>query len=660
MTPGANESAADTYDHLRFWVSPSNGPAYPVDLSEFARGGRKENVHWLVQRVWTGDYDGRPRLAEQIAMYHRVALPEAGSGSSARVAMRTFFRFLDAKAPLVTAVEDLTDAHGSQLKLWLDTEHKKTDAYHNIKVVISRIRQIEGLPQLWWPAGPRRDVSIQDDIDLLGMRRLYNALKSEAREIKAMFAEGKRLADIGRDPRGKSGVRGYWEHRANHAWLVRELSAHYIPTKREFRKNGGQGLHKANYPSQMHYGPNYLAPDMDERGREGIVGKLRWFYPSYHDTAVFLWLFLLGTGWNLSTAVTVDISSDDKWFTDHPHKTEFKIMHAYKGRARRHVFALSLGRPEWHPFQIVRFMFEKTRILRETLRRNLIELEVSNSRSPSPALASEIHHLRAAIRSPWLYHSVSKVGYINAIDSDESVGLNSLVRIVADRAGLLDEHPSLKEMSTAIARDAWIGFAYSKSGHNVLLAQLAAQHADVATLKHYISRRRYRAHSEAVIRSVQDAVFSEVQAKKAVDATRIRLLVRNGAITNEQEQRLLDVRQRTRLGMGCLDPTDPPREIAPGHPPGAICSVQRCVGCEKGIVFAESMDPLCRAKAELMHLRRELPLASWIGSSFEDEASSLDRTLAQFSPDEVEAAITAWTARIRSGEALVHDTYPSY
>jgi hypothetical protein len=649
---------------LRFWITPDDGAPYEVDLTEFANGGRRED-HTRGRRVlWAGDFTGRPVLAMQLASLYRVSRPPAGRSKSGRAAMRTLFRFLDANAgDQVSDVRDLTDGHGPAFKRWLAGAKLGDDTYKQVKTLVDRMRSIEGSPALFWPARDRETQALQDDVDLLAMRRLFNTFKHEGRSIKQMFAEGARLASSGEDPRGTSfregGSPSGWHKRENHAWLVARLTSEYLISKADFYAESAQGLHKANYDLQRHDGPSYLAPGMTERGSEGFVGKLRWFHPSYHDTAVFLWLFMLGTGWNLSTALGLDVT-DDAWFEDHPHKPEFKVLHAFKGRSQRHVFALSLERPEWHPFSVVRFMIERTAPLRETLRRRLAAAEASHAESASHAGEAEIERLRAAIRSPWLYHVVNKVGDVNALGHRDSAPLNDVARIAAERGGLLEAHPSLAQMATSTARDAWIGYAYQKTGHNVLLAQLAAQHVNARTLKHYLKRRRYRTHSEKMVRLVQDAAFTEIEARRPLDPTRLRILVRNGAITPEQERRLLDLRQRTRLGMGCLDPTAPPRDVAPEHRPGALCRVQRCTGCVHGVTFAESLVPLARARAELMHLQREVPFAAWAGSSFETEMQSIEATLASFDQALVEKETGAWLAKLRSGEVIAHDTYPGY
>jgi hypothetical protein len=91
-----------------------------------------------------------------------------------------------------------------------------------------------------------------------------------------------------------------------------------------------------------------------------------------------------------------------------------------------------------------------------------------------------------------------------------------------------------------------------------------------------------------------------------------------------------------------------------------VCRVQRCTGCRHGVVFAESMVPLARACAELVFIKRSMPLAAWTGSSFDDELASLEETLLQFDAAAVEAEMTVWLDKLKTGEVLPHDTYPGY
>jgi hypothetical protein len=663
---GLPETAALPVSPLRFWVNPGNAPAYEIDLTEFAKGGKRENVAPTLRDRWGGDFAGRPALAGRLADMYRILRPSEQLSAKIRATMRTFYRFLDAIDPVrqVSDIADVNDGHGVEFLSWLEKNNGDVSGYRHLKTVLDRLRTLEALPSLFWPPGPREHEPQQEDIDQRAIQRLYNALKAEAREIKAMFREGERLADEGEDPRGGQYGPLYapsaWDDRANHAWLIRELTRARLLSKQEFKKAGARGLNQANdVETQLHYGPEYLAPLMTERGRQGIVGKLRWFYPSYHDVAIYLWIFLIGTGWNLSTALSLDVSEDDAWFEPHSNKADFVVLHAWKGRAGRHQLALSLREPEWHPFQIVRWMVERTAPLRRTIRHRLEQVRARHRAAPSPATASEIAHLEADLRSPWLYHIVNKIGQVSAFRDMDSHRLGEIAREVVRRHGLGEQHPELESISTSAARDAWIGHVYVQSGFHVTLTTLASGHANARTLRHYLNRRSYREHGERVIRRWQGAVFDEIEAGQVLDATRIRLLMQKGKITPEQERRLLDGRQRTRLGMGCLDPLDPPREIEPDHRPGSLCSVQRCVGCRHGVVVEESLPALARAYAELLYLKETIPLAAWAGSSLEEEADALEATLERFDTDRVQAAVDDWRRKIHAKEVVLHDTFPA-
>lgn len=648
---------------LKFWISPSDNTPHEVDLTEFWIGRTVDHVDPRAKKIWGGDYVGRPEFALELRDFIVSERPRKDNIRSVLTSARNLFRFIDtlSSSRKLFSSNDFLDSDGIELQTWLSEDETSGSEYGRIKWLVDGLRQQAGHSVLFWPARLRARIIHKEDIDELGMKRLFLAFKKEGMEVKRMFREGESLAQIGQDPRGEARISGsaYWERRANHAWLIDKLTSNVLPYKEQFLELGGGGLNRANNPqTQKHYGPTYIAPGMTSRGSEGIVGKLRWFHPSYHDTAVYLWMFLLGTGWNLATALAVDFTNE--WSEPHPQKELFQVVHAYKRRSERHQFALSMEKPEWHPYRILSFMKERTRALRQTVELRLQSEVVAAGACPLPHQAAEIERLRTISRSPWLYHVVNKIGEVNCFSNSDSARLNQISRIVAERHGLDKKHPSLVAMTTSEARDAWIGYAYASTNSNVLIARLAAQHADYRTLKHYLRRRRYRAQSEKTIRIVQNAIFDEIAERGILDPARLRILVQKGKITLEQEKRLLDHRKRTRLGMGCLDPIRPPSVVAPNHVEGSLCRVQRCTGCAHGVVFAESLGPLARSRAELIYLKRTLPLLAWTGSSLEDEERSVEATLSLFDADEVGAIVDAWLEKLFSGEVQPHDTYPVY
>lgn len=623
--------------------------ANDLDLTEFFVGGNASTVSKRTQ--WSGDYRGRPKLAAEFADLLATNPPSDPTASSWRSAMRSFFRFLEERedrcGEQVDSCADITDAHGPAFRIFLPSESH----YKLVKGLLNNLRALNGCGPLFWTA-PRPDaLRQQDPIDGQAIRKFSHALRHEGRAIQANFAKGESLASAGRDPRGCGSAA--FDVPENRAWLMRELLKSDLPGRTSMIKNGA-------YRLMAGAGASHLAPGLSPKYAGGYGAAVRWFVPAYSDIAVFFNLFVIATGWNAATACAIDVSEDD-WWQPHPQTELFAVLHAWKNRAGKHQFAISLRKPEWHPFRVLEYVLGITAPLRAVVNRRLADLRARYGEDPSDELAAEILHHERLSRTPWLFASFERMGEVSGITSQTKTDwLNDYARETIKRHGLDARFPRLANYKVSDARDAWIGFAYVSSGYNLLLTRLASQHANTRTLKHYLRATRYRRHSEREVSKLHHALFSEIEAGRPVDTVRLRLLVKNGAITPEQEQRLSDRRARTRLGTGCLDPRSPPKRIAPDHPEGALCRVQRCIGCSHGIVFSDSMPALARALAELRHVRLQMPVASWDGSSFEAEHDGLERTLEGFEAAAVAAELTAWSEKLRTGEAQANVIYPSY
>src|SRR5690606_32444013 len=158
--------------------------------------------------------------------------------------------------------------------------------------------------------------------------------------------------------------------------------------------------------------------------------------------------------------------------------------------------------------------------------------------------------LEAGIKSPWLYVSLRKGGEIGWLTSEKSdTVLNNFARAVANKYNLIADHPSLAKISTSDPRDAWINYAYITTGEAVI-AQYAGGHSNMRRLRHCLARHRYRRSSESQVRELLTYAFSEIREGR-LDPTRLRTLVATGRFTQEQADCLTDIRNRTRLNMGC-------------------------------------------------------------------------------------------------------------
>ncbi len=648
--------------HLKFFINSQITLPYMVELDDIAVGKQKKDLAPVHRKFWRGDYSGRPLLAFEWAAYIKTNNHARTTYVGIKSAARTLSRCLDDIDPdhKIRSVKDMSDILGYLLGDWLDERgYGSKEPYKWICSFVASIRSKRRCKPLLWPSRSSAEPSQIDPVETVAAQSLYRTLKDEAEQIKKMFAKGEQLAARGFDPRGKKGKAGTagWQYRENHAFLMRELTRDHVLSRHEFFgaracRLGDSG--NVDYPEDG--GPEYLAPGMPNLGAKGGFGrKLRWFHPAKEDTAIFLLLFMIGTGWNLSTALAIDI---DDFVDDHPSDPRLKVIHSFKARADRHQFTISLAKPEWHPYRILTMMIERTKQLRCTVQLHLADAESRFEKRPSHELEIEIAVLKQRLKSPWLYHTLGKTGDVKAFEPVDSFPLNEVLRATIIRHGLEKRHPKLMNFTTADARDAWIGYAYRASGYNILIAWLASQHANLKSLKHYLLQRRFKLESEQKVRQLQDALFEQIKKREVVDPTKLRILLQEGEITEQQELRLKDLRHRTRLGMGCLDPFHPPRNIDPDHSSTELCVVQRCIGCLHGVVFAESLEPLARNHAELLYLQRTMPLPAWLGSSFPEEEEAIRLTLEQFDQQQVENIRNNHLEDLKTRKIAPHAIHP--
>jgi hypothetical protein len=647
-----------TADDLGFFVSLSDGSGYSVDLSELAYGGKNEDRPARSRHSWRGDYAGRPHFALQFATMiksEKLAYPNFKLLLSG---IREVFRFLDADQAAggspVTCLQEITDAHGPALQQWVG--YDRPSRYAKAKRVMDAMRRFHNMKTLFWNARERLTRTRKKALGKEAIRAIHMSLRTEARQLKIMHREGTDLAKQGTLPPISAVQRAHWQNPTNRARLIRDTTAHRLKTKAELKHEN----HYWHLVNQRMGGPSYVAPCMGARADSGWCAGMRWFHPGYFDIAILLWMFLLGTGWNLSTALSLDISTMECWTVPHLTNKNRVAIHAVKNRSKSRHIAHSDAKAEWHPYRIVLYAIEITASLRRTLAHELKIAQDRYTATKSERVRANIVQLEARIRSPWLYFLSSNLGSASSMDDNDASHLRMFIREVVKKHGLLTQYPELESLSPSKPRTTWIQTAFSESHYNVLIAKLAGQHKHLSTTKHYLMEGTYREHSEAEVRKVFTALFSEISEGRLIDLTRLKLLVANGTITADQESRLRDPRYRTRVGAGCLSPYDPPHSVAPDHIAGHLCRIQRCTLCKHGVFFAESLDSLARTLAELIQIMRTMPLSSWNGSSYQDEYLSITETLKLFPTDQVDDRLSHWIARFDEGELDIHDTYPTY
>ena len=204
-------------------------------------------------------------------------------------------------------------------------------------------------------------------------------------------------------------------------------------------------------------------------------------------------------------------------------------------------------------------------------------------------------------------------------------------------------------------RDGFASFIYKNSSYNELGVQGALGHQRLSTTGHYLRQHGQIAQRFAEFTRFLELFFEEIQKTGRVDPTILFLRVRLGDITDAQRERLADMRQRTRMGFGCLEPNNPPPEISTTPGP---CSVHRCTLCGHGVLFVGSFGPLAVRLAELRHIRSRMSIDRFTSSSFQIEWMMIDALIVTFFKPraaEFQAASDAHLEKLKSGGAYLFE-----
>ena len=443
----------DDEKSLIFYATPSNEPPYRVDLTEFANGPRPKHG-----KIRKGLFRGRPNLASEMIQFLRAKFSSLSKTTVARYrhALRAFWRFLDTLPPSATPefLSDIDELTGS---LWIKAGVHCED-YARGRSLLEGARQTAGLARLFWPDAPRADPRHGNPVCQLGMRRLYHALKAEASEILKHRAAGQALAQEGHDP-GAIGSAA-WRSLENQAWML-QRNLPLLGRRPLDRKAMGACSPVRRRP--LAGGPQDI---------NSVSNKVAWFHPSKAQTSVFHLLFTMQAGWNQETVDNIDVSADGTWFSVHPRDPELAVIKSVKFRpAPRQQIALSKRKPGFHMFRIIETMIEMTEPLRAEILRLIVDAEARLTADPANmGLSREVAVLHEKAKSPWLYFGCSRSIPISMPTPEQ---LNPILQLVIKKHCVRDEAGCLLDITVGDLRDAWIGYAYQKSGYSWLIAQLA-------------------------------------------------------------------------------------------------------------------------------------------------------------------------------------------
>ncbi|ALJ34456.1 hypothetical protein AMK58_02905 [Azospirillum brasilense] len=384
------------------------------------------------------------------------------------------------------------------------------------------------------------------------------------------------------------------------------------------------------------------------------------FAPTSLEAVAALTLVTAETGW-VDTARAIDVSSDD-WFREGRRQTvqkrsgrtveitemiisgpeityEYDVpseaeLSAIRPKTRRLHQTRSLMQSEkgFRAFAVIKYMVERTRLLREIVKEELATLR----RMPAPPAEHlrRIAELDEQVRCPWLFFPARGKG--NPTGFTPSGGdivmqpfndLKELAIAEAVRRGeTLEVIEGIGSLTPSDFRDAYAAWIYNRTGNDIFAVQAALNHRGINTTRRYLRQRSQIRERFAGCARVMEAGFDEAQAGRTIDPTILRLAAdRTGQVVSKEDRKFLAA-FRSACGARCVDPTNPPEEIEPKSErvEGELCGSQRCGLCRHARFDKGSLRGIAVRIAELKALSTVTPTERWLLSVYPVELEALE------------------------------------
>jgi hypothetical protein len=639
-----------TEDSLRFETSHIDKPCF-VDLTVFKEGEFQPSKKG---GNWAGPFKGRPELIAELlpAIRDQWAPLAEKSVEQYLASLRAWWRLFDAleataSAPaILTSTTQLSDLHR---QCALDKGMRRM-VFGNFLRLANTTRTALGLRPLHWqsPEDKAGNSHLPPTWQTDHVRRALKhrwfaaldrwALADELRQQGASLAPQMPSSD----PERARLLRNYV-----HFDVVVASSRHPRPAKEALWESVSK---------KVFYRKGYSVGDM-----------LRGRYPDGDDIRAAFHLCLATTGWNAAVLLSLDV--DEPFIESHPKDPGRYIMRGTKWRAGgTEQVSEGLFKTQGSAGVVLRTLIARTAPLREQLRR---ELQACNVRfvelkSDASGRSAELDQVRRRItaleqgaRSPWLFASQASVDIQWLTDNDFAKSVEKLTAsYIGDLIVNLNRHQpedrQLTRLTASDLRDAYAVNAYHASSGSILSVMKALGHRQPRSTQVYLNNTLLREEHRKLFGTFSAGLWQEMATNGRVDPTILAKLSRDGVATTEQRERLRNYRtiMLSRIGVGCKDPLNPPRHIAPDFVPDGkvMCHVQRCTLCvEHAVILPESLPGLCKRLAELRDLRSRMGVGAFQESSFLEEMDNTELALQAFDAAEVERNITDWSGRIASG-----------
>lgn len=648
-------------DSLQFSTQHQTKPA-PIDLTPLATGQheRKGGARW------SGPFSGRPALIQQLApaIHEELRYAPRATASGFISSLRRWWRLFDtleeraaqagSAVARIESVAQLSELHGQAA---LDANFDAHDIA-DLRRVADTTRQALGLRPLYW-RGPgardsKRHLPPPDKV-----RLIWQGLKRHWLATLDRWSNAEQLLNGRAQSEHDEGLlRNY--RRFDEAMNRVRLEGKPFPTAADIR-NGLRQFEFTNLGLHLHV----------------LYGG---FFPTSMDVRMAFQLCLASTGWNpqtmLDLAVDPDASAPSRmpFLQSHPQDSARYVLQGFKSRGKSEHVIYGDWKTDRSPGVILKTLVERSWPLRRALYQELEKATATYAQATSDGQSlhelSKLRHVVAkfqeGLRSPWLYCTArGEVEWLH--EGNYRVMPTDVTRRTSVLDWLVDQINASNRLEGASKvpyivpgdfRDAFAAFVWRSTGGSVLHVMKALGHRALRTAFTYLNNTAVNAESTKIFRTFSNALWKEIRVTRRLDMTVIAKLTQDGTISADQRERLQQYRalKRSRIGVGCKDPFNPPDSIAPDFVADgkAMCPVQRCTLCfDHAVVLPDSLDGLAMRMAELDWLKEHMPIDAFTEREFQQEHDNTAAALAGFDRDAAAAARQNWRARIENGEHRV-------
>ncbi|CAJ7188793.1 Uncharacterised protein [Burkholderia pseudomallei] len=620
---------------LRFWTAHPEKKCL-VDLEVFASGQQASRGS-----KWKGPFRGRPELIHELfpALVDHLSPLAEKSVAQHLNALRAWWRLFDAvenampEASIVSSTVDLNELHGQRAR---DDGMGRLPFGHFLSIA-NKTRAGLGVRQLYWQRpehpDPSRHLPPQWQTDLLrhDLKHRWFAALDRWDLTTELLRTGVPVASHVEQPT---------------AYIEQNRLLEGYRRFDEFVKRT-----KAARPESVEelFGDD-SKDDFYSKHNLTLAEILRGRYPDGDDIRAAFHLCLATTGWN--PAVFLDLNAQEPFIEPHPKDSTRYILRGYKDKARgsEQVYE-GLFKTRGGAGFVLQKLLAQTAPLRLQLQRELVSCQEEQARADSLELQSRIANLEEGLRSVWLFTNRYGIHWLNGGNYEGKEFLPNVIKSLnsgqaADR--------QIASVTATDLRDAFAARVYHASGGSILAVMRALNHKRLSSTRAYLDNTLLQEEHRKLYGTFSNALWQEIQVHRRVDPTILAMWSRYGNVTEDNRQRLATYRNllRSRIGVGCKDPHNPPKHIAPDFEPDgeAMCSVHRCLLClEHAVLFPDSLPGLCKRLAELRHLRENMSVTAYEQSSFGEEMKNVELALLGFDRQLADVMVTEWEVRIASG-----------